>query len=70
MRLPDGYRDLQGHGPHDQATMYVSYDAGDEVWEIEFCALDQARNFILRDASLEVLMTRALRRDREAAPDV
>lgn len=66
-RLPDGYHTASREV---QASMYVSYDAGDEVWEVEFTALDPARNFCLQDKSLEVVMRRALRRDREAAKDV
>jgi hypothetical protein len=39
------------------------------MWEIEFSALDPVRNCTLKDPSLEVVMRRALERDREAAPD-
>lgn len=68
-RLPDGYHDEAQMGI-SQASMIVGYDAGDEVWEIEFMALDPKRNFTLQDRSLEVVMRRALERDREVAKDV
>jgi hypothetical protein len=68
-RLPEGYHDI--HGTQDgQAQLYVGYDAGDEVWEVEFCALDPARNFTMQDRSLDELMARAITRDREEAPNV
>jgi hypothetical protein len=68
-RLPEGYHDEAQMG-HNQASMLVNYDAGDEVWEIEFMALDPKRNFTLQDSSLEVVARRSIRRDREAARDV
>lgn len=68
-RLPGGYHRV-GMESHAQAQVLVGYDAGDEVWEIEFMALDPERNFTLQDRSLEVVMRRAIRRDREKAPDV
>ncbi len=68
-RLPEGMVDV-GYGTHQSPVMLVSYEAVDEVWEIEFSALDPKRNFTLQDASLEVVMRRALERDREAAKDV
>lgn len=67
-RLPDGYQDIGGESA--QASMYLSYDAGDEEWEIEFCALDPQRNFSKRDRDLHSLMTYAVARDREVAADV
>lgn len=68
-RLPAECVDV-GYGTMQSPQMLISYEAVDEVWEIEFCALDPVRNFTLQDASLEVVMRRALERDRQAAKDV
>lgn len=68
-RLPEQMVDV-GWGTMQSPQMLISYEAVDEVWEIEFCPLDPKRNFTLQDSSLEVVMRRALERDREAAKDV
>lgn len=68
-RLPEGMVDM-GYGNMQSPQMGISYEAVDEIWELEFCPLDPDRNFTLQDASLEVVVRRALERDREKAPDV
>ncbi len=68
-RLPEGHHTLGSPELH-QATMYVGYDAGDEVWEIEYCALDQLRNRYVRGPDLAELLTDVLVADRGANPNV
>lgn len=68
-RMPAECVDV-GYGTMQSPVMLIAYEAADEVWEIEFTALDPVRNFTLKDPSLEVVMRRALERDRKAAADV
>ena len=67
-RLPDGFHGLARDGV--QADLHISYDAGDEIWSVEFDALDPGRYRIVQDRSLDAAVTRLLELDREVAPDV
>lgn len=58
--LPIGYKMLGEE--QAQAQLYVSFDAGDDVWEIEYCALDPERNFIFQERTLGALLARACER--------
>jgi hypothetical protein len=69
-RLPEE-RIPTGHpGELGQADLYVSYDAADAIWEIEFTPLDPDRNRLIQDGDLVAAVERCLTLDREKAPHV
>lgn len=61
--LPRGYRD-RGGGEDMHAEMFVGFNAGASVWEIEYCALDPKRNFTASGDDLDPLVYEALDRVR------
>lgn len=63
--LPRGHVD-RGNGETMQAEFYLSYEAGRDMWEIEYCALDPNRSFLLQNQNLGDLLIEA--RERVARP--
>jgi|HubBroStandDraft_5_1064220.scaffolds.fasta_scaffold35714_4 hypothetical protein len=58
--LPQGYRDL-GTGYGDtHAEFDISYNAGADLWEIEYCCLDGNKNFAGSADSLNKLLQYAI----------
>jgi hypothetical protein len=61
--LPQGYRDLgSGYGENSHAEFDLAYNAGANVWELEYCCLDGNKNFAESADTLEQLLACAVDR--------